>query len=757
MEKAHIDEIIEKFNSKSLNEANTRFQIIDEVLTKVFNWPKSIISCEDNISNVGYTDYIIKKNDHINHLVIEAKKEGFSFNLPESPSKDKYNFIAMETLLTDDNIKKTVNQVRNYCDEIGCEFACITNGHEWIFFKCFERNKSWKKLKALTIPNLNCISKNFTHLYNIFSFDALNDGSLAKVIGISKKGKRDLFFPKKNILAYEEKIDANNYSKYFRPVTNKFFKDLDVHDSNFIENCYVEDRSIEQSQRELQEIIVDSISPYFANEGIVDAEGENGNIKFINRLHKNKGVDKSEVIVLFGGKGAGKSTFLRTTIFHNPPKILNNSCKVSIIDLLKTPEDKDSIKSAIWTKLINELDEFYLLKESRDTLLKLYEDLFLVSKKQELYGLKEDSEIYNIRLNDLTLKWKNDYKKTTTALKKFWKNRHKGLVIVIDNTDQFPQDLQDYCFTTAQEIADHLKCLVVISMREERYYKSKIHGTLDAYQNSGFHIKAPVTSQVFDKRIKYILNNLTSDEFCFDLFGITANEFSFIEPIRKFFRILDSEFKDTKSTLNNFLTASAHGDTRKALDLFREFIISGYTNVDEMVSIDGLWKIKVHQVLKPIMMPNRFFYDEDQSNILNIFRVRDETNGSHFTGLRILHELIDGSDTYNPKYVSIAFLKDYFGTTYGIDKDFTRNLDYLLKYDLVESDNRIDYYSDDVDKVKITNFGYYVYNDLSKFFTYLELIAHDIGYFSQNYCNEISELSNRDYRLFKARKKNDRI
>ncbi|MCG5266902.1 hypothetical protein MCL27_17925, partial [Acinetobacter pittii] len=588
-------------------------------------------------------------------------------------------------------------------------------------------------------------------------FDALNDGSLAKNIGISKKGKRDLFFPKKNILAYEEKIDANNYSKFFRPITNKFFKDLDVSDTNFIENCYVEDRSLEQSQQELQSIIIDSISPYFANEGIIDAEGENGSIKFINRLHKNKGLDKSEVIVLFGGKGAGKSTFLRTTIFHDPPKILNNSCKVSIIDLLKTPEDKESIKLAIWDKLITELDELNILNDSREILLKLYEDLFVISQKQELYGLHEGSEIYNIRVNDLILKWKKDYKVTATALKKFWKNRHKGLVIVIDNTDQFPQDLQDYCFTTAQEIADHLKCLVVISMREERYYKSKIHGTLDAYQNSGFHIKSPITSQVFDKRIKYILSNLNSDEFCYELFGVTASEFELIEPIKKFFRILDSEFRDTRSTLNNFLTASAHGDTRKALDLFREFIISGYTNVDEMVGINGLWKIKVHQVLKPIMMPNRFFYDEDQSNILNIFRVRDESNGSHFTGLRILHQLIDGSDSYNPKYISIAFLKDYFGTTYGIDKDFTRNLDYLLKYDLIEADNRIDYYSDDVDKVKITNFGFYVYNDLSRFFTYLDLIAHDIGYFSQSFSNEIAELSNKDYRLFKARRKSDRI
>ncbi|GKW37279.1 hypothetical protein [Pectobacterium carotovorum] len=757
MEVAYIDKLIADYDSKDFNEANTRFKIIDEIFTNVLKWPKTMISCEDCINDTGYSDYLLKKNEYSTYLVVEAKKEGVSFSIPKNYLKDRYSFISMETLLTDKNILKTVNQVRAYCVEIGCEFACITNGNEWIFFKCFERNKNWKKLKALTIPNLTCFGKNFTSLYNILSYDALKDGSLAKNIGVSKKGKRDLFFPKKTIHAYDEKIDANNYSRFFRPLTSRYFKDLDVNDSNFMDNCYVEDRSIVQSQEDLQSIIIDSISPYFVNEGIVDAEGEEGNIKFINRLHKNRTTDRAEVIVLFGGKGAGKSTFLKTSVFHKPPKILENSCKASIIDLLKTPEDKESIKTAIWNKLIDELDEFKLLNESREQLTKLYEDLFIVSKKQELYGLPEDSEVYNLRLNDLISKWKVDYKTTSIALKKFWKSRHKGLVIIIDNTDQFPQDLQDYCFTTAQEIADHLKCLVVISMREERYYKSKIHGTLDAYQNSGFHIKSPITSKVFDKRINYILRNLNSDDFCLDLFGHVNYNTEHVEATRKFFRILGAEFSDDKSTLNNFLTASAHGDTRKALDLFREFIISGYTNVDEMVGVSGLWKIRVHQVLKPIMMPNRFFYDEEQSNILNIFRVRDESNGSHFTGLRILNKLIDGSDSYNPKYHSIAFLKDHFGSVYGIDQDFTRNLDYLLKYDLIESDNRIDYYSDDVDKIKITNFGYYVYNDLSKYFTYLELISSDVGFFSQKYSNEISELSNKDYRLFKAYSRAERV
>ena len=47
--------------------------------------------------------------------------------------------------------------------------------------------------------------------------------------------------------------------------------------------------------------------------------------------------------------------------------------------------------------------------------------------------------------------------------------------------------MQDYCFVLAKQIAEDLDCLVIISMREERFYYSRFHGTLDAFQTSGFH------------------------------------------------------------------------------------------------------------------------------------------------------------------------------------------------------------------------------------------------------------------------------
>lgn len=375
-----------------------------------------------------------------------------------------------------------------------------------------------------------------------------------------------------------------------------------------------------------------------------------------------------------------------------------------------------------------------------------------------LYGLNESSEVYNLELNKLIQKWLEDKKYVAKRLVNYWRAKHKGCIIAIDNTDQLSHSLQDLCFTSAQEIADQLGCLVIISMREERFHASRIHGTLDAYQNSGYHISSPVAQAVFEKRIRFVQAMLNSDEFCTELFDETQKKRK-ADIFKKLFLIFANEFKQgNDSPLNDFLSACAHGNIRLALELFRDFLKSGYTNVDEMVSAKGgLWTLKIHQVLKPVMIPYRFFYEESQSSIPNLFQIRSKSNGSHFTGMRILHKLSDGIDPSNPFYVSISELKDYFSETFNMVEDLEKNLDVFLKWDLVESNNRIDYYCEAVDSLKITTYGLYIFNILSSFFTYIELVSTDCGIFNESKANEMVELSNEDFRLFNARKRLERI
>ncbi len=58
-----LERLSRKYKDKALNEADTRFQIIDNILEKVFFWPKSNIKLETH-TNEGYTDYQLTNSDN---------------------------------------------------------------------------------------------------------------------------------------------------------------------------------------------------------------------------------------------------------------------------------------------------------------------------------------------------------------------------------------------------------------------------------------------------------------------------------------------------------------------------------------------------------------------------------------------------------------------------------------------------------------------------------------------------------------------
>jgi len=79
--------------------------------------------------------------------------------------------------------------------------------------------------------------------------------------------------------------------------------------------------------------------------------------------------------------------------------------------------------------------------------------------------------------------------------------------------------------------------------------------------------------------------------------------------------------------------------------------------------------------------------------------------------------------------------------------DFLINIDMMLKRSLIESENGIDEYNEDVKKIKITSFGFYIQETIFKDFTYIELITSDLDVFDKGLSNSIVNDSNKEYEL----------
>jgi predicted type IV restriction endonuclease len=141
-------DLANRSDEAKLNEADTRHQIIDVVLHNVLSWPRERTACETHISP-GYADYVLARTDKTPILVVEAKKEGHYFTLPggiSDPSQARS--VQVKTLLTDAAIKAALTQVHGYCVNTGSQFASITNGHQWIFFRVFQPGQDWRNLHA---------------------------------------------------------------------------------------------------------------------------------------------------------------------------------------------------------------------------------------------------------------------------------------------------------------------------------------------------------------------------------------------------------------------------------------------------------------------------------------------------------------------------------------------------------------------------------------------------------------------------------
>lgn len=741
-------ELAADLNARTENEAETRHKIIDIVLHQVLSWPSNRVSVEEYI-RPGFADYVLKKDNGEHLILVEAKRSGVYFALPLSHRKAEHScFIEIEKLLSDPAIRDAMSQVRAYCMDTGGEFAAITNGHEWIFFKVYEKGRRWESLKAFVVRNLEFFRSEYTKAINTFSYIAITEQySLARELTGKPSSDRNVYYAKERIPSYSHAINSNRLASTLRPIATRYFGVIGDDDAEFMDRCYVAERDFAHAFDGMRGLIQDSLTPYLKEYGVQQLEDTGKGGRLGGRLTKAlKRGQRGEVLVLFGGKGAGKSTFIKRLLHHNPPRWLREHAVIVIIDLLKTPEERSVIRAAIWDELISGMDKERILESDRDFVIsKLFHDRYLIASRQELSGLSKSSEVYNTRLNALVSEWKADKSYCAARLMEYWSGLGKGLIVAIDNTDQFSGDHQDFCFTSAQEIAASLGSVTLISMREERFHNSKIHGLLDAFQNAGFHISSPKPAEVFRKRLSYTIDLLESPRKRARI-GVKGED-SLIKDCCSYLRIISREFSNERSPLNSFLTACAHGDTRLSLDLFRSFLLSGYTNVEEMLAA-GNWNFQIHQVIKPVMIPTRYFYDEKLSDIPNIYQLRDSRNRSHFTGLRILRRLAKSVDRSAAAYVTVAELKAYFAETFGMLDDFVKNLDVLLRHGFVESNNRIDSYSESVDSVKITSYGLYMYDELAYNFSYLDLVCVDCGVFVEGVSNYMTEAAKREYNLF---------
>ncbi|MGQ1479529.1 hypothetical protein ACT4XN_14205 [Acinetobacter baumannii] len=85
---------IAKINVKDINEAKTRQIYIDSIFYDIFQWPKSNLPVEDH-TNSGFIDYKFINSSGRSVLILEAKRTGNYFELPNTYNDRANSFFAL--------------------------------------------------------------------------------------------------------------------------------------------------------------------------------------------------------------------------------------------------------------------------------------------------------------------------------------------------------------------------------------------------------------------------------------------------------------------------------------------------------------------------------------------------------------------------------------------------------------------------------------------------------------------------------------
>ncbi len=752
-------------DKKTLNEATTRSRIIDTVLYDILSIPKNAITAEKHINKTGYADYILSNENNEIILIIEAKKEGISFNLPKTIIQKNKNssLIKMKTLLTDKNISDAIMQVRQYCLMKSTQYGAITNGHVWIFFTAF--SQKFETLNAFVIYNLEFFSDDFTEAYNLLNYNSLSkEKSLYQKLQKKQLHNRQTYSIKENVSSFNVSVDFNEYAQYLERPIKYYFGDLKIEDMEFLENCYVEEH-LENTKNTLSSLLVDNATPYLENHGVINHTRKKLSKKLSNKITNFIDYsDNKHIVVIYGDRGCGKSTFIKKLLHSDIPKNIQDKLSIIHLNLLEyapTENNNQELKERIWKDVLDKIDIKNLRVDYTAIQNILFEKEFrqyreqiksLYSENTEIFGSKIEEKIKEKIKEKLT-----DYRELAIRLAKFLREEErKEIVLVLDNTDQFSSEIQDYSFQVLSEIFSAIKCLSIITIREERFFRSKKLGVLDAYETVQYHIASPKADKVFLQRLNYLIG-LVEDENFFKRLIENKNQLNdnvTSDNFKKYLKVFLFDFQ-RKSNLYSFLISCAQKDMRKALDLFRALVTSGYMSIKEIISTDGnIFNLQVHQVLRPLMTPHKYFYQEKSSSVPNIFQLRNLENGSHFTSIRILKYLMNSQIN---EYTSLSVMKSEFFSVFNMEDDFIQNITLLIEYKLVEADIKVDRYIPDIEKIIITPYGEYFIKLLIHFFTYLDLICTDCDVYNEHTANSIIKSAQEEYKLFSKQKKGYRL
>jgi hypothetical protein len=459
---------------------------------------------------------------------------------------------------------------------------------------------------------------------------------------------------------------------------------------------------------------------------------------------------------LTGGVGSGKTTFLRRYAYVVNPGFLKQYCIWVQVDFRPFGSVSDGIHETrlaayVYEQLRKRIEKDYpdKIPKTGEKIRELFSDQIDRLKKTRLYDLPEDSPEWKQRVGELVHDLHNSAPDFVTALLKLLVRKGLRLVLVLDNTDQLGEEFQEQVFLFAQRLSQEHRALCIVTLREERFFAAFRRGIFDAFGDRRFHIGSPDLSRVLRRRLQYGIKKLGDLVSAGDL-DLSEEE---LRDVNTLLQILIKSTTQQNANIVRMLACVSNGDMRHALDMFREFVSSGNTNVRKILDIferTGTYTVPFHEFAKSAILGSRKYFRASRSHILNVFKKSAARRASHLTVLRLLARLNraeESSSQHGEGFVQTTTLLKEYRMSFGHAEDFEEVAAEIIRSGLIESEPPRAPSLLNSSALRISASGAYYWRYLVRAFSYLDLVWVDTAISGRELVRRLTELAESDMNM----------
>ncbi|MCY4512625.1 MAG: hypothetical protein OXB86_02935 [Bdellovibrionales bacterium] len=727
--------LLKEFQEKNSNwnEAETRFNFIDRLLTDCLGWPKSAIRLEQHHDG-QFADYLLASPTRV---IWEAKKEGAYFELPANISGKTIQSLS-SIMEVSSEAAKAIKQVHDYCTKRGVEFAVICNGIQMIAFLAIRIGYPPLKGQALVFQDHEYMGANFSKMWQNLSPEGIAERRLHRLL---TTGTNTSVPPKLSsyLLRYPTARYQSDEQTTLQTLAEIIIEDVpetkDI-EAKFFQKCYCETGALSRYSLLSKKLLTARYAALFSKDKkqpkIKPASKKDSPLEITEDVITEAAARRP--IVLLGDVGVGKTSFIKQLMLLKASNEFQNSINIYIDLGSKAALEKD-LKIFIINEINRQLLSKYKVDTSASNFVRGVYNSEVKRFQNSIHGeaYKKDKEKYNESMLKMLAKLLND---KPTHLKRciehLAKARKQQVILILDNSDQRPTEMQQAAFIAAQEFASEWNAMVFMSVRPQTFFQSKRSGAFSAYSHRVFTIAPPRPELVIKKRLEFALSVSEGRVSSEKMQKITVN----MDNLSLFLKVLLDSIEENKA-IREILSNITGGNIRSVIEFIMKFIGSPNINAKKIIEFKKKGEkyiIPIHEFSKAAILGDFSHYNPDSSMAMNLFDVQYPDEKEHFLATMILEFLNCGESSKD---------KDGFTTTKDIINEMQSwgfvlqqikgKLRLLTDRKLIENAERITFEEKDSDSFvdsmpfvfRITSLGAYHTKKWVNTFAYLDAMVFD--------------------------------